>query len=617
MKFSKLVLNIVIISLTAGLIQQVRAQAESTDTIPPTTEKSIEPALSPEAATAAAAAAANALPAAGTTAKKTKKKKTAPIDLNTQSSSFVPDPDPLDPLPPNAENLKDEDDIVVDDIKEVLNKPLPPPVLEAPAPEINPSSQEVHPSKIDEFAGEAEKIDTGDATEKKILKKPRQKPKKSARKQKTYNNNEPDLELEKRFHRIYERHNSAPTSVQAWDAVSAPRAAQVYVIQKGDNLYNISGTLFGDSQFWPKIWSLNELDIMNPHFIYPNKPIYFYPGTVEMPPTLSLEKTQNTILPGAIIPNLPVEKPGEQPKTPDVPAPLAQSEAPTKDGELYEDDSGEDAIDKSRKTVLVDEKAIDGRTYDRQNTEWKKNIIVRSKKDSEEDPAEIPNSLPGYFSGKYFAPRKADFTWDIRQFQPKPFEIPPNPYIVTSSVVTSDYKISGSEVIQCKDTAYVQKVEKLNPNAQPGRYFVLDQLKLMSTSFKSTQIYRWIATADIGADSSFRMVKCRQLMNTDVILVSQEKINQLLEPTESGSGNLEIIEGLDFTNQAFVLANQFVLLSAGSDLIVPDQTYKIYSKQAGQNVGRVHVVKKKGQLAIGYVIEANDVINLNDTIVVE
>ena len=623
MKFSKLALTIAILSLAAGSMQSARAQTEETPTVVPSEGPAAEQGLTPEAAVAAAATAAKQ--AANAPAKKAKKKKkTAPIDLNTQSSSFVPDPDPLDPLPPNSENLKDEDDIVVDDIKEVLNKPIPPPVLETPQPSVKPSTEEVHPSKIDEFAGESENRDSYEdnagkngGDKKNILTKPRQKNKKTARKGKIYNNNEPDLELEKRFYRVYKSHNSEPTSTQAWDAVSAPRAAQVYKIQKGDNLYNISGILFGDSQFWPKIWSLNELDIMNPHFIYPNRPIYFYPGTVDMPPTLSLEKTQNTILPSAIIPSLPVEKPADL-KTPSLPTPMAHSDVPTKEGELFEDNTGEDAIDKSRKAVLSEEKAIDGRTYDRQNTEWKKNIIVRSKKDDDESTSgDIPQSLPNYFSGKYFEPRKADFTWDIKKAEIKPIEIPPNPYIVTRSQISTDYKISSSDIVQCKDQYFVPKVEKVNPQAQPGRYFVLDQLKLMSSTFKTTQIYRWIATADIAADSSLRMVKCRQLVNTDVILVSQDKINELLEPTESGSANMEVLEGLDFTNQSFVAANQFVLLSAGSDLIVPDQTYKIYSKQAGVNVGRVHVVKKKGPLAIGYVIEATDVINLNDTIVVE
>lgn len=628
MKFSKLVLTMATISLAIGFATKTFAQetpaAPPADAPATSTDPAAAPELTPEAAVAQQAA---GLPASK---KSTKKKKTQPIDLNTQSSSFVPDPDPLDPLPPNAENLKDEDDIVVDDIKDVLNKPIPPPVLETPAPEVQPSQPnntgDIHPSKIDEFANEGGTLESSqdpdgsdDLDDKpKIIKKPREKSKKSARKQKVYKNNDPDLELEKRMHQLYQRLNSEPTSSQAWDAVSAPRAAQVYTIQKGDNLYNISGTLFGDSQFWPKIWSLNELDIMNPHFIYPNKPIYFYPGTVEMPPTLSLEKTQNTMLPGAIIPSLPVETPApETPKAPEEPTPLALIAEVPKEGELLEDESGEDAIDKSRKPILSEEKAIDGRTYDRQNTEWKKNIIVRSKKDVEDLAGFIPDSLPSYFAGKYYEPRKADFTWDIKKAEVKPIEIPPNPYIVTQTQIVTDFKISSSDVIQCKDQFYVKKVEKTNAQAQPGRYFVLEQLKLMSTSFKSTQIYRWIATAEIAADNSMRMLKCRQLINTDVILVSQEKINQLQEPTENSSSNMEIIEGLDYVNQAFVAANQFVLLSAASDLVVPDQTYKIYSKQAGANVGRVHVVKKKGSFAIGYVIEASDVISINDSIVVE
>ena len=102
-----------------------------------------------------------------------------------------------------------------------------------------------------------------------------------------------------------------------------------------------------------------------------------------------------------------------------------------------------------------------------------------------------------------------------------------------------------------------------------------------------------------------------------MLIVSQEKINQLQDPSESGTKDLEIIEGLDYVNQVFVGANQFVLLSAGTDLMIPEQAYSIYSKQAGANVGKITIVKKKGQLAIGYVTEASDVIHINDSIVIQ
>jgi hypothetical protein len=610
----KFVLPIASIIIISGWSTE-QASAQVTEIPPPPDIYSVEGTApqQPEGVTATPESLAAKL-------KKNKTKKDLPGDLNSESSSFVPDPDPLDPLPPNAENLKDEDDIIVDDIKDVLNKPLPPPVLEEPKAvdlPLNPSASaaELHPSKIVDSSDDGEEAP--------IIKKPRKKTKKaigrSAKiKTKTYNNNEPDLELEKRFHQLYQRINSVPTSEQTWEAVAGPRAAQVYVIQKGDNLYNISGTLFGDSQFWPKIWSLNEMDILNPHFIQPNRPIYFYPGTVDMPPTLGLVKTPNTIIP-EVNDSVPIlstaaEKTTEVEKTPEI-----ENAAPPREGELIEQNPNEDAIDRSRRTVLSDEKAIDGRTYDRQNTEWNnKRLLVRSLKTADEETLKIPVSFPEYFSGKYFEPPKADFSFDLKRPEIRPLEIPPNPYIITSSIIASDFIIPSAHAdsIQCKENHFVSTVTKINPQAQPGRYFILEKLKLTSSTFKTTQIYRWIATADIAGDS-LRILKCRQLINTDALIVSQEKINQLQDPTEVAAKDFEIIEGLDYVNQIFVGANQFVLLSSSSDLILPEQSYSIYSKQAGANVGKITIVKKKGQLAIGYVTEASDVIHINDNIVVE
>lgn len=536
----------------------------------------------------------------------TKKRKQQQGEWNNDSSSFVPDPDPIDPLPPNSENLKDEDGLIVEDIRQVLDQPLPP--LPAPPPEQSQTEPtqgaDASTSPPPEIAPDTESVQAP----KEIIKKPRAKRKALAPKPraKRYSNNDPDLELERRFHNLYKRLHSEPTSAQVWDTVTAPRRAELYTIQKGDNLYNISGTLFGDSQFWPKIWSLNEMDILNPHFIRPGNPIYFYPGTYDQPPTIGVEKTPNTMAAGEV----PLVTPS---------APESESSAAVEPPEPLESapDDGLDAIERSRQPVPSEEKAIDGRSYDRQNTEWKKNIIMKTKDTLGDAPSPLPQSLPEYFSGKYFEPKKADFTLDIKKAVVPEIIVPPNPYIVTSSVLVPDFAISSSEAdaIQCKENHFVRKVQKMNPNAASGRYFVVEKLPILSSNFKTTTVYRWIATADINEELSLRILRCRQLINSDALIVSQEKISAVADPLESGGRDMEIIEGLDFVNQVLVGASQFVLVSAISDFVQADQIYSIYSNMAGANVGKIRIVKRKGQLAVGYVLEASDAIQLNDKLV--
>jgi hypothetical protein len=76
--------------------------------------------------------------------------------------------------------------------------------------------------------------------------------------------------------------------VQGWSRLV--RAANIdtkYEVKSGDTLYDISDILFGDANYWPKIWSLNKV-ITNPHIIEVGQVVYFDSGSVLRPPTVRL-----------------------------------------------------------------------------------------------------------------------------------------------------------------------------------------------------------------------------------------------------------------------------------------------------------------------------------------
>ncbi|MNJ94617.1 hypothetical protein D3C87_123190 [compost metagenome] len=100
--------------------------------------------------------------------------------------------------------------------------------------------------------------------------------------------NDPDFNRESRFHRIYKTYNENPTSPEAWEKAIAGRPAETYRVQGGDTLWDISNTFFGDPAYWPKIWSLNNGSILNPHEIDPKMQISFFPGSLNDAPTLGL-----------------------------------------------------------------------------------------------------------------------------------------------------------------------------------------------------------------------------------------------------------------------------------------------------------------------------------------
>lgn len=95
-----------------------------------------------------------------------------------------------------------------------------------------------------------------------------------------------DAQKERFFHQTYTRFNSTPTSAESWNSMLRRLQVNVYTVQDGDSLWEISQTLFADPNFWPKIWAMNGDKIYNPHQISPDQEILFYPGSPSLPPAL-------------------------------------------------------------------------------------------------------------------------------------------------------------------------------------------------------------------------------------------------------------------------------------------------------------------------------------------
>ncbi len=114
---------------------------------------------------------------------------------------------------------------------------------------------------------------------------------------KAQQNDSPDYKLEDHFHEIYEKYNSTPTSNTVWSQVYGYTQPREYTIVKTDTLWDISGVLFADPVFWPKIWSFNTDEISNPHEIEPGWKIRFFPGTMDNPPALRVVEYEGLALP--------------------------------------------------------------------------------------------------------------------------------------------------------------------------------------------------------------------------------------------------------------------------------------------------------------------------------
>lgn len=103
-----------------------------------------------------------------------------------------------------------------------------------------------------------------------------------------------DEAIEDKWHEIYSQYYNKSLTQEEWSQIAGEKINETYTIQKGDTLWDISTTLFGNGYYWPKIWQLNS-DITNPHSIHSNYEIHFQPGTTDAPPEIKIvEKKGNS-----------------------------------------------------------------------------------------------------------------------------------------------------------------------------------------------------------------------------------------------------------------------------------------------------------------------------------
>jgi len=95
----------------------------------------------------------------------------------------------------------------------------------------------------------------------------------------------------------------------------------VYIIKKGDTLWDLSGEFLNDPFLWPKLWQDNQY-ITNPHWIYPGNPIRFYPfEEVKIPPAKPVE-----IKPPEVKPEIAKKPPVEEKPVEEVVPPVKPPE---------------------------------------------------------------------------------------------------------------------------------------------------------------------------------------------------------------------------------------------------------------------------------------------------
>jgi len=88
----------------------------------------------------------------------------------------------------------------------------------------------------------------------------------------------PDLTLEFQLHREFLRSRGQVTQV-------VPQGLnENYRLQSGETLGSLSEMLYGDSQYWPRVWAQNK-SISNPHLVRPGHQLQFLMGSEDETPS--------------------------------------------------------------------------------------------------------------------------------------------------------------------------------------------------------------------------------------------------------------------------------------------------------------------------------------------
>ena len=102
----------------------------------------------------------------------------------------------------------------------------------------------------------------------------------------------PNVGKETVIHDHYKTYHDVPTDENLWFVISRSTGVQSYKTQKGETLWDVSETIFGDGNFWTKIWAVNASKVTNPYDVKPGTVLTFYPGSLDEPPAFKVKWAQ-------------------------------------------------------------------------------------------------------------------------------------------------------------------------------------------------------------------------------------------------------------------------------------------------------------------------------------
>lgn len=110
--------------------------------------------------------------------------------------------------------------------------------------------------------------------------------------------------FERKMYNIYKSSYSEEVSDDVWSDYINNINKRSYTVSPGDTLWGLSKVFFGEGAYWSKIWSYNQ-NLTNPHLVKVGENIHFFSGSLEEPPSLSINQPNIETTEPAVLTNVP------------------------------------------------------------------------------------------------------------------------------------------------------------------------------------------------------------------------------------------------------------------------------------------------------------------------
>ena len=382
---------------------------------------------------------------------------------------------------------------------------------------------------------------------------------------------DPNMNLEEKFHKIYEDYNKNSMPLESWEKVVGKRKSETYLVQKGDTLWDISKTLFGDPFFWPKLWALNKQTIFNPHEIDPKMKILFFPGSKGEVPSLAVAEKD----------------------------------------EKSEEDSVSEPEKPSTKMTQSEQAPSD------------RNEGLSAKR--------IPKSFPD-FPEKYFSSEKSIELSERVVAEKKP--VVNLEFVLSEEPIVSMGTITEMEVGK-KSAAVYQNVYIRLDNAETKKFTVLRKPKQMSVAKQGDgKIYLYeiegevevlnVVNSELGIYRAI-VKKARTFVSKGSLLVAGNMKDFIDKDGEETSATQGKIFG-NLNDNKLVVQNSFVVLNQGTQVgytsgkIVPifanasSRNNNAFVTENQEKIGKILIVDSTENYSVGYVLKIYQQVFVKDLV---